>query len=290
MADDDDVSTHTGKGSSRHRSITRKLMKRPKSPGAGTVSESDAPSPGPSLRRAASVEVDGGSESEEDEEEDRLSRGGAGMSNLGPFANMRRAASEGLESDESERNLAARLALARKNSRNQHETVGAMTLEGPTEETIYEANTPPYAPTDHQAEHPTHHTQTQQTPIALPARPPTRQSLDERRPLGPRAPSPLPPPSPRLSSSTNEPHLSRTDSDMGLGDATLVNPMEPVTPRRNRAMSMDDPLAVNRTWRPFVPGTGNMDATPKASTQGTNGGDSGVEPLSIRKKAFSPLV
>lgn len=51
---------------------------------------------------------------------------------------------------------------------------------------------------------------------------------------------------------------------------------------------MDDPLAVNRTWRPFVPGTGNMDATPKASTQGINGGDSGVEPLSIRKKAFSP--
>lgn len=142
MADDDDVSTHTGKGSSRHRSITRKLMKRPKSPGAGTVSESDAPSPGPSSRRAASVEVDGGSESEEEEDDDRLGggRGGGGMSNLGPFANMRRAASEGLESDESERNLAARLALARKNSRNQHETVGAMTLEGPTEETIYEGN------------------------------------------------------------------------------------------------------------------------------------------------------
>lgn len=54
---------------------------------------------------------------------------------------------------------------------------------------------------------------------------------------------------------------------------------------------MDDHLATNRTWRPFVPGTGNMDATPKAGAQGPtlNGGDSSVEPLSIRKKAFSPF-
>lgn len=115
-------------------------MKRPKSPGAGTVSESDAPSPGPSSRRATSVEVDGGSDSEEDEDDGRGGGSKSGMRSMGTFANVRRAASEGLEADTSERDLAARLELARRNSRNQHDTVGPMTLEGPTEETIYEGN------------------------------------------------------------------------------------------------------------------------------------------------------
>ena len=75
---------------------------------------------------------------------------------------------------------------------------------------------------------------------------------------------------------------------MALGDDTLVNansPIDPVTPRRNRAMSMDDHLSGNR-WRPFAP----MDATPKAATQGyVPNGESIVEPLSIRKKVSNPF-
>ena len=115
-------------------------MKRPKSksPGAGTVSESDAPSPGPSMRRDGS-EVDGGSDSEEDEDVRVGGAGGGRLSSLAAYA-TRRAASEGLELDESERDLAARLELARKNSRNQHDNVGVLNMDGPTEETIYEGD------------------------------------------------------------------------------------------------------------------------------------------------------
>ncbi|CAL1700184.1 unnamed protein product [Somion occarium] len=332
MGDDDDRSLGTGstngKGRPRSMSRAKKLIKRPKSPGA--LSEPEVPSPGRSsssrisrtqsesghgmpngdnYRRSGSVSTEGESEEEDDGDDD-------GERYMGRFGDHSGAL------DESERDLAARLELARRNSRNQHETTaGTLQLEGSVEGTIYEDDllrSPsrqlrdlPDLPNDAESQHSTirpdrppsrgsHNSHTESVDTASTYRPSSRpmmrQSLDDRRPHGPRSPSPLPPTSPRLSSSTNLPPL---DTDFTHGEDTLVNvqdtPNTPVTPRRNRAMSLDDHLSIPRTRRSFAPMSmsNTTDATPRpfkaAVDDISKGGQDSVEPLSIKKKPFSGL-
>lgn len=98
------------------------------------------------------------------------------------------------------------------------------------------------------------------------------RNSSERRPMGPRTPSPLPPSrSPHVFPSTEIPS-GDADDDFIL-EPTLVNtPQPPVTPTRT-------PLPRSRR-QPFDP-TGNLDSTPKAEAPMFQGI---VEPLSIVKK------
>lgn len=98
------------------------------------------------------------------------------------------------------------------------------------------------------------------------------RNSSERRPMGPRTPSPLPPSrSPHVFPST-EGAFGDADDDFIL-EPTLVNtPQPPVTPTRT-------PLPRSRR-QPFDP-TGNLDSTPKAEASALQGI---VEPLSIVKK------
>jgi len=88
----------------------------------------------------------------------------------------------------------------------------------------------------------------------------TSQHSSERRPMGPRSPSPLPPKSPLLLPS------ELPNADIIL-EKTLVDVTEPSTPSRIR--------------QPLLP-TGNTEATPKNSINGAVAPS--IEPLSIKKK------
>ncbi|KAJ7684015.1 hypothetical protein B0H17DRAFT_985586 [Mycena rosella] len=186
--------------------------------------------------------------------------------------------------DATERDLALQLALARKNSKNQHGKTfsHAPALQNPSEETIYE-DEPPRRPLSRASRDTNNHSSTtprpdsnSNAPIASPPSRSRPEHSSERRPLGPRSPSPLPPPkSPRMEASTTE--LPSMDDDLALENAARLQRSVPVRatgiPRSKR--------------QPFFP-AGNIDATPKP-TAVTNANanaptPSGVEPLSIKKK------
>lgn len=99
----------------------------------------------------------------------------------------------------------------------------------------------------------------------------TSQHSSERRPMGPRSPSPLPPKSPLLLPS------EMPDVDTPL-EKTLIDVTQPSTPARTEGTT--SPHRRNNR-QPFQP-TGNTDATPKHSAQGA--APLNVEPLSIKKK------
>ncbi|KAJ7507977.1 hypothetical protein B0H11DRAFT_1969560 [Mycena galericulata] len=180
--------------------------------------------------------------------------------------------------DSTERDLAMQLALARKNSKNQHgKTFTHVPLQNPSEETIYE-DEPPRRPLSRASRDTTSRTtprpdSNSNPPIASPPRQSRSlsQPSSERRPLGPRSPSPLPPTkSPRMEASTTD--LPSMDDDLALENAARLQRSVPIRatgiPRSKR--------------QPFFPG-GNIDATPKPVV--TNPPPpSGVEPLSIKKK------
>ena len=98
----------------------------------------------------------------------------------------------------------------------------------------------------------------------------TSQHSSERRPMGPRAPSPLPPKSPLLLPS------EMPDIDMAL-DKTLVNVTQPSTPFKSESV----PPHQRSNRLPLLP-TGNTDNTPKHAANGAM--PSNIEPLSIKKK------
>lgn len=117
--------SRNSKTRSRSLSKTKKLIKRGKSPGeSGSERESASPrrgslsAPGSGRSRSPSVEREF-SDYEEEYTGNEFMRAG--------------------HMDESERDLVARLELARRNSKNQNETVfPSMGMERPVEETIYE--------------------------------------------------------------------------------------------------------------------------------------------------------
>ncbi len=130
MEDETNMSASSGSRNSktRARSVSKKLIKRGKSPGSGSEREasprrssSRLSQSAPNSGRSRSPSVDG---DYSDYEEDGVAA----------FRDAR-------HMDESERDLVARLELARKNSQNQTETAfPSMAMENPIEDTIYEGD------------------------------------------------------------------------------------------------------------------------------------------------------
>jgi protein ECT2 len=196
--------------------------------------------------------------------------------------------------------LAMRLELARQNSQNQHnKQVPALPVEKPVEETIYEGKLcssfkcvgllnsccgpedppPPVRPPSRSArDSRSHHSTAPSTPTkVMDTSHHTRSSSQhssERRPLGPRCPSPLPQ-SPQKPS-TNLPSM---EIDLSF-ETTLVDGTHASTPSRHEDATSPLPRSKRQ---PFVP-TGNTHTTPRAGANGSTAAASTVEPLSIKKK------
>lgn len=116
---------------------------------------------------------------------------------------------------------------------------------------------------------------------------PTRESrplsrVSDRRPIGPRCPSPLPPMTPNHAPTTL-PSVPSSELDITL-EQTLVN-MSAQTPHRPERLV--SPIPRSRR-QPFEP-TGNTDKTPRAFAfnheEISNPPGAAVEPLSIKKKS-----
>ncbi|KAJ7638992.1 hypothetical protein FB45DRAFT_904439 [Roridomyces roridus] len=189
-----------------------------------------------------------------------------------------------LQIDSTERDLAAQLALARKNSKNQHgKTLAPVPLLNPSEATIYEDD-PPRRPLSRASGETTSRTTDSNfnDPISFPPRqsPSLSQPSSERRPLGPRSPSPLPASKSPLMDTAPTTDLPSMDDDLALENANAA--------RLQRAVPVRTGIPRSKR-QPFFP-AGNTDATPKPSSAPTNTnvpatGGGGVEPLSIKKKA-----
>ncbi|KAH9947218.1 hypothetical protein B0H21DRAFT_740140 [Amylocystis lapponica] len=270
-------------GSRRARSLSRakKLIKRAKSPG-GSGSEAEASPRRERIRSAQSPLRATSAEPESEwEDSDRYDEDQTMMHHTGPI-------------DESERDLTMRLELARRNSQNQHEVHYSQATE-PMEATIYEEDPPnlsrplsrasrelPDLPRDTQSQRST-------TPRPLSTTPTRAVSLDpsprrhrstsrhsaDRRPLGPRTPSPLPPRSPRLFAVDDERSVDADDSELDTR-VDMMQTQTPTTPTR--------PLLPRSKRQPFEP-TENTD-TPRAASVEPPKRPGSVEPLSIRKKTF----
>ncbi|KAJ7180267.1 hypothetical protein C8R43DRAFT_972440 [Mycena crocata] len=180
--------------------------------------------------------------------------------------------------DSTERDLALQLALARKNSKNQHsKPFSHVPLQNPSEETIYE-DEPPRRPLSRASRDTNSSSRTPRpdsnsaAPIGSPPRQSRSQSQhsSERRPLGPRSPSPLPPTKTPVTEASKS--LPSMDDELALENAATLQRSAPIRatgiPRSKR--------------QPFFP-AGNIDATPKPAVSSTST-PSGVEPLSIKKK------
>ncbi|KAF7332014.1 DH domain-containing protein [Mycena kentingensis (nom. inval.)] len=178
--------------------------------------------------------------------------------------------------DAGERDLAFQLALARKNSKNQHgRSLPTLPPANPSEETIYE-DEPPSGPFGRSSRLAQCSSDSESTSPSRQSRSRSQQS-SERRPLGPRSPSPLPPA-----------ELRSMDEDLVL-ENTNANPNPARTTKLQRSIPVARaPTGIPRSKRqPFFP-AGNVDATPKPISQPVSAlstGSSAVEPLSIKKKA-----
>ncbi|KAJ6598900.1 hypothetical protein DFH09DRAFT_1129515 [Mycena vulgaris] len=239
--------TTTGDGSLTkfsHRSTSRNVLRKSRSPG-GTPEPESRP---PSRSMSRSTSRTGSRSTSRDREVD--------------YSDIE---------DDDGTYLASRLALARKNSKNQHgKSFTHAPLPNPSEQTIYE-DEPPRRPLDTNS-----HSSTtprpdynSNAPIGSSSRSLSQHS-SERRPLGPRSPSPLPPTkSPPMEASTTE--LPSMDDDLAFENATRV--------QRSAVRATGIPRSKRQ---PFFP-AGNIDATPKPAVTDAPT-PSGVEPLSIRKK------
>ncbi|KAF9569107.1 hypothetical protein CPC08DRAFT_289376 [Agrocybe pediades] len=186
----------------------------------------------------------------------------------------------------SDRQLALQLELARQNSLAQHGThLAPPHLDKPIEATIYEDEPPnPVRPTSRasidpnasRSSRPDSPSKSRESPPRTP-RPFSRQSND-KRPSGPRSPSPLPPsPSPRS-------HVSLPSMDDDLASESSFNKHS----RQSTTSSQEypDTPGVKRTIRrqSLFP-QANADSTPKApSVSSAIAVATPIEPLSIKKK------
>ncbi|KAI0751111.1 hypothetical protein C8Q80DRAFT_1155611 [Daedaleopsis nitida] len=213
--------------------------------------------------------------------------------------------------DDSERDLAMRLELARRNSQNQNggHDYDSPASEAPLEETIYEDEPPPSlrplsrlsrmsralpeTPQDYDyesAKSTRSTTPTIRAPSPLIGSPDrhdrslSRNSSDrsDRRPMGPRSPSPLPIASPP----TTPVRLPSLDTEAEM-ETTLVNVPFPVTPARQVYRKTPIPRSKRQPFEPTS--VLNTDTTPKASSEPSSAGPakppSIVEPLSIKKRS-----
>ncbi|KAI0832749.1 hypothetical protein BC628DRAFT_1407153 [Trametes gibbosa] len=302
-----------GPSATRTRSLSRgarKLVKRAKSPfGADAASEPESPARlkesakknSYSRRRSMStsqadvLEAEAEAEADEDSEWEAAARGSvrAQMRKMGHM-------------DESERDLTMRLELARQNSQNQHgREISTPAMEAPLEETIYEDEPPsslrplsrasrslPKIPQE--VESLRSGTPTLRAPSPLPSRPTSpdsrtgrslsRNSSDrsERRPLGPRSPSPLPSQSPI----TLPASLSSVEAEL---ETTLVNVTLPVTPSRPLPSTSTTPIPRSKR-QPFEPVHAfnhEVTVTPRAAVEEPVKAPSSVAPLFVTKKKNS---
>ncbi|KAG5653030.1 hypothetical protein H0H81_002652 [Sphagnurus paluster] len=190
--------------------------------------------------------------------------------------------------DASERDLALQLELARRNSQNQQgKDMPSLPLQEPVEATIYEEEPPlPARPLSRASRdsnslrsttpHPESTTPTKSlgSPVQ-PSRTPSQHSQD-RRPLGPRSPSPLPP----AKTPPAQPFLSLPSMDDNTAeDTTFHAPQASTAPPRHYSI----PSSIPRSKRqPLFP-TGNTDITPKFAPVAP--APTAIEPLSIKKKS-----
>lgn len=264
---DDDDSFFASKSSR-----SRKLVKRGKSPG-GSASESESPRrrlpKSSSLSRSRSPSV----EPENDVGEDD-----------GILAHPK-------DPDSSEWNLAMQLDLARRNSQNQHgNLVPSVPLELPPEATIYEED-PPHSvrPLSRASQH--SHRSTTPHPdddtITMTMDSPPRHSRSvsqhshERRPLGPRTPSPLPPSKSPVQLPIQLPGRQSPVDDDSPREA-IPSPSRPSTvPSKHQGT----PTAIPRSKRQpfFLPS--NNESTPKTAGALPPTTPNTIEPLSIKKKS-----
>ncbi|KAJ2966331.1 hypothetical protein NUW54_g13840 [Trametes sanguinea] len=204
--------------------------------------------------------------------------------------------------DESERDLTMRLELARRNSQNQHgKEVPRGGMEEPSEETIYEDEPPPSLRPLSRASRLSRSlpevpqdvaslrsgTPTLRAPSPLPSRPSSpderheqslsRNSSDrsDRRPLGPRSPSPLPR-SPTLLATS----LSSVEANL---ETTLVDEL-PTTPSRPLPPTTPIPRSKRQPFEPIR--SVNREVTPRAvePVEDPKKSQSTVQPLSVKKK------
>ncbi|KAG6821575.1 hypothetical protein H0H93_000084 [Arthromyces matolae] len=252
-----------------------KMLNRGRSP-AGSISDADSHGWTGSMSSSRSRSTSRGRGSDVGDDED------AGDDY---FINSR-------ELDQSERDLALQLELARRNSKNQHtKEMPALPLEEPAECTIYEEEPPPpirplsCASGDSSSQRTATPRPESITPTKgseSPPQPPRSPSLNltERRPLGPRSPSPLPPaqtplPQPfvNLPSSVHDEIPQEVDSE----PSTSSQPSARLS--RRQAGSTSIPRSKRQ---PFYPSR-NTESTPKPLSAITSPAPS-IEPLSIKKK------
>ncbi|KAJ3506741.1 hypothetical protein NLJ89_g6700 [Agrocybe chaxingu] len=243
---DDDASFFASR-SSKGKTLSRRTKSR-----SGSPSDSDRGSPGRNASRPQSRASSRGADSE--------------YSDVDDDDNTILARSKDIGS--SDYQLAMQLELARQNSLNQHgKRLTPMQIDAPVEATIYEEEPPD--PED------------SSKPLASPPR--ASSSLEQpswdRRPTGPRSPSPLPPKSPR--SRRSDADLPSMDDDLAMES----RPDQPLSSSLPPTSHVIPASAIPRSMRqPFFP-TGNPDSTPKPSTMNSSlSSVTPVEPLSIKKK------
>ncbi|KAJ7904679.1 hypothetical protein B0H14DRAFT_3079502 [Mycena olivaceomarginata] len=230
--DDDSYRTRS---SSRSRSLTRNVLRKSRSPGGTPEPESRPPSR--SLSRTGSRSSSRASSRDTElDYSDMDDDDGTIMDHV-------------RDMDATERDLAMQLALARKNSKNQHnKPFTHVPLQNPSEATIYE-DEPPRRPLSRASRD----TNSPSPPRQIRS---LSRNSSERRPLGPRSPSPA------------SSHPASSPEEM---------------PQKLQRSAPARPTGIPRSKRqPFFP-AGNIDATPKAPIT-TAPTPTGVEPLSIKKK------
>ncbi|THV08384.1 hypothetical protein K435DRAFT_641062 [Dendrothele bispora CBS 962.96] len=177
--------------------------------------------------------------------------------------------------DKSDQDLALQLELARRNSKNQNDRQVRQRPEPPTDVPIYEDN-PFLRPASRASTARDSTSQCTITPGDVRSPSPRPRSLSrnpsDRRPLGPRSPSPLPPSrSPRPPSTIDLPPMDTTDDLV----AEISNIVQPSTESSAR------PTGIPRSKRQPLHPTGNQATSRAGPSSVTN---PVVEPLSIKKK------
>ncbi|KDR83964.1 hypothetical protein GALMADRAFT_133349 [Galerina marginata CBS 339.88] len=176
----------------------------------------------------------------------------------------------------SDHQLALQLELARQNSLIQHgKHLIPIQMEMPIESTIYEEEPPyPVRPSSRASRDKT--ISRPESPVKH-RDPSSPQHSTERRPVGPRSPSPMPMQSPQLQPRIHD--LPSMDDDLAFESSTAKH--------HSRSSSAPDQIetpGIKRSKRqPLFP-TGNKESTPMASINGAITAATPIEPLSIKKK------
>lgn len=306
----EDEDSFIGRPASKSRKLVKRSRSRSQSPGAGlrrsytSESEPDIVLSKQNYARAAikreqSISYD--------------SYEGLSMTNI----------RDSRHTNQSELDLTMRLELARRNSKNQHAvSVASNIMDRPIEDTIYEGihnhlsiqifsdvlynqESPP-APmrplsrasrikrsaseqdvlsTRSSSPHPTSRSV---TPTPTTESPRKHRSMSncspERRPAGPRAPSPLPPTSPILQSIQLDLDGALEVSLMDVSSLRMQTTAQPLISAEQENQAFASSQIPRSRRQPLAP-TGNTEMTPRGA-EPSNGIKlpGGIEPLSIKKK------